>query len=118
MATLKALKLALQQKADETTATSMKHPLSDAQNTAGLEILLQGSGWLTYQESVIPQLLEQLTPIFNSRDRISVLEIGPGPKSILAYLPSYMRRQIDNTLRLSQTAYLLRSWTVGSVLLL
>ncbi|PCG92400.1 Higher eukaryotic phosphomevalonate kinase [Penicillium occitanis (nom. inval.)] len=95
MATLKALKLALQQKADETTASSMKHPLSDAQNTAGLEILLQGSGWLTYQESVIPQLLEQLTPIFNSRDRISVLEIGPGPKSILAYLPSYMRRQID-----------------------
>ncbi|GAM38010.1 hypothetical protein TCE0_033r08410 [Talaromyces pinophilus] len=95
MATLKALKLALQQKADETTATSMKHPLSDAQNTAGLEILLQGSGWLTYQESVISQLLEQLTPIFNSRDRISVLEIGPGPKSILAYLPSYMRRQID-----------------------
>lgn len=91
MATLKALKLALQQKAHETTASSMKKPLS---TTPGFEILLRGSGWLTYQESVIPHLLEQLTPIFNSRDRISVLEIGPGPKSILANLPSYMRCQV------------------------
>lgn len=85
MATLKTLKLPLQQKADETTASSMKQPLSDAQNTAGFDILRQGSGWLTYQESAIPRLLEQMAPIFNSRDRISVLEIGPGLQSILGY---------------------------------
>jgi adenine phosphoribosyltransferase len=94
MATLEALKLALRQKADETTTSSTKQPLSDAQYSAGFDILIQGSGWMTYQESIIPQLLEQLTPVFNSRDRISVLEIGPGPKSILGWLPGHLRHKV------------------------
>lgn len=94
MATLKGLKLVLWQKADETTTSSAKQPFPDAQNAAGLDILLHGSGWLTYQDSVILQLLEQLAPIFNSLDRISVLEIGPGRETILAHFASSFRRKV------------------------
>ncbi|KAI1929623.1 hypothetical protein LOZ65_001711 [Ophidiomyces ophidiicola] len=35
-----------------------------------------------------------LTPIFDSRVCISVLEIGPGPRSVLGYLPGHMRLKI------------------------
>ncbi|KAL7937880.1 hypothetical protein V8C35DRAFT_135400 [Trichoderma chlorosporum] len=90
MATLDVLKRALREK-----ATSPKQPLSDAQYSAGYDILLQGPGWKTYQEFIFPQLSQALTPLFNSRIRVSVLEIGPGPKSVLGYLPDSQRRKIN-----------------------
>ncbi|QYS93725.1 Adenine phosphoribosyl transferase [Trichoderma simmonsii] len=90
MATLDALKRALRQK-----ATSPTQPLSDEQYSAGFDILLQGPGWKTYQDFIFPQLSQVLTPLFNSRIRISVLEIGPGPKSVLGYLPDDQRRKIN-----------------------
>ena len=93
MATLESLKRALRQKANA-MASSPKQPLSDTQYSAGFEILVQESGWLTYQDFIIPQLSQLLTPLFNSRIDISVLEIGPGPKSLLGYLPDRLRQKV------------------------
>ncbi|GAW18553.1 hypothetical protein ANO14919_080310 [Xylariales sp. No.14919] len=88
MATLDSLKQALKQKAEKTA----RQPLSDAQYSVGFDILTQGS--TTYQDFIVPQLSQVIAPLFDSRTHISVLEIGPGPKSILGHLPSHMRRKI------------------------
>ena len=93
MATLDSLKQALRQEANA-TASSPKQPLSDTQYSAGFDILVQGSRWMTYQDFIIPQLSQLLAPLFNSRIHVSALEIGPGPESLLGYLPSHMRRKV------------------------
>lgn len=49
---------------------------------------------MTYQDFIIPQLSRLLAPLFNSRTHISVLEIGPGPKSVFGYLPGHLRRKV------------------------
>ena len=49
---------------------------------------------MTYQDFIIPQLSQLLATLFNSRIHISALEIGPGPKSLLGYLPGRLRRKI------------------------
>lgn len=93
MATLDSLKRALRQKV-RATASSPKQPLSDTQYSAGFDILVRGSGWMTYQDFIIPQLSQLLAPLFSSRIHISALEIGPGPKSILGYLPGRLRGKV------------------------
>lgn len=93
MATLDSLKWALRQKVT-VMGSSPKQPLSDIQNDAGFDTLLRGPGWMTYQDFIVPQLLELLAPLFNSRINISVLEIGPGPKSVLGYLPGCLREKV------------------------
>lgn len=94
MATLDSLKWALRQTA--TAAASFpKQSLSDAQYSVAFDILTQGSGWMTYQDFIIPQLCQLLAPLFDFRIHISVLEIGPGPKSVLGYLPVPLRRKIS-----------------------
>lgn len=93
MATLDSLKRALWQKV-KATASSPKQPLSDTQYSAGFDILVRSSGWMTYHEFIIPQLSQLLAPLFNSRIHILALEIGPGPKSILGYLPGRLRRKV------------------------
>src|SRR5437763_1447931 len=93
MATLASLKQALRQKV-KATASSSKQPLSDAQYSAGFDILVRGSGWMTYQDFIIPQLSQLLASLFNSRINISALEIGPGPKSLLGYLPGRLKRKV------------------------
>ncbi|KAI0850385.1 phosphoribosyl transferase domain protein [Daldinia vernicosa] len=93
MATIHTLKGALRQRAAE-MASCPTQPLSDAQYGAGFDIIIQGLGWTIYRDFIIPQLSQLLTPLFNSRANISVLEIGPGPKSILGYLPSLMRQKV------------------------
>lgn len=93
MATLDSLKRALKQKATE-TASSPKQSISDTQYHAGYDILSQGSGWLAYQDFIIPQLSELLATLLNSRTHISMLEIGPGPRSVLGYLPRRLRQKV------------------------
>ncbi|KAL9099122.1 MAG: hypothetical protein Q9163_005335 [Psora crenata] len=93
MATLDTLKRALRQKA-KATASSPTQPLSDTQYSAGFDTLVRGSGWVTYQDFIIPQLSQLLAPLFNLRVHISALEIGPGPKSLLGYLPGHLRGKI------------------------
>ncbi|KAJ3454642.1 hypothetical protein MRS44_013242 [Fusarium solani] len=77
------------------TASSLAQPLSDAQYDAGFGIFIRDSGWVTYRDFIIPQLSLLLAPLFNSRTHTSVLEIGPGPKSVLGYLPGYLRRKVS-----------------------
>ena len=91
MATLDSLKEALRQKA--TAMESSSKPLSDTQYSAGFDLLVRGSGRMAYQDFIIPQLSEHLET-FSSHTSISVLEIGPGPKSVLGFLPVHLRRKI------------------------
>src|SRR4051794_3820641 len=93
MTTLHSLKQALRQKATA-TAPSLKQPLSDTQYSAGFDILVQDSGWATYRDFIIPQLSQLLAPLFHSRIQISVLEIRPGPNTVLGYLPGHLRNKI------------------------
>ena len=93
MATLDSLKQALRQTATA-TVSSPAQALSDEQYSAGFNILIRGSGWLTYQDFVIPQLSHLLVTLFNSCAHVSVLEIGPGSKSVFGYLPSHLRQKI------------------------
>ncbi|KAJ4188638.1 hypothetical protein NW759_016807 [Fusarium solani] len=93
MATLDVLKRTLRQKATETASSFPIQPLSDTQYSAGLDIV-QDSGWLTYRDFIIPQLSLLIASRINSRTYISALEIGPGPKSVLGYLPDYVRRSV------------------------
>jgi adenine phosphoribosyltransferase len=93
MATLDALKLALRLKAT-IDASSPTRSLSDLEYAAGFDILMQDLERITYQDFIVPQLYQLLVPVFNSRIHISALEIGPGPKSVLGYLPGHLRRKI------------------------
>jgi hypothetical protein len=93
MATLEYLKRALVEKAKE-TAPSSTQPLSDAQYSAGFDNLLRGPGQTTYQDFIIPELSYLLAPLQNSAALISVLEIGPGPRSVFADLSLSLREKI------------------------
>lgn len=94
MATLDSLKLALRHKVKVTMVPPITRGLSDREHSAGFEILTQGPGWSTYEDFVIPRLSQLLAPLFDARARVSVLEIGPGPKTVLGYLPDRLRRKI------------------------
>lgn len=102
MATLDVLKKALRASARnqvkpievEVAKTSpavddQRDSLTDAQYSAGFDILLQGS--TAYQDFIVPQisrLVEQYS------HQVSVLEVGPGPKSVLGALPLLLRQRI------------------------
>lgn len=94
MATLDSLKRTLRQKVEEATLLSPKRSLSDAQYSAGLGVLKQGTGWLIYEDFIIPHASRLLGPLFDSRSDVSVLEIGPGPTSLLSYLPRHLRHKV------------------------
>lgn len=94
LTTLNSLKAALRGIAMETTSSPTK-PLSEVQYRDGFNAFIQGKGWTIYEDFIIPQLSELLTPLFNSCARVSVLEIGPGPKSVLEHLPCSLRRRIS-----------------------
>lgn len=94
MATLDSLKRALGQVAKGAEFSSLKNSLSDAQYSAGFDILTKGVGWINYEDFVIPQTSRLLGPLFDSRTHVSVLEIGPGPRSLLSYLPRHLRHKV------------------------
>ncbi|SCV47399.1 related to adenine phosphoribosyltransferase [Fusarium fujikuroi] len=90
MTTLHALKKALKRVGDE----APRKPLNDKEYDDGLSFFAEASGEQTHQENVIiPQLSELITSL-STRDEISVLEIGPGPESVLGYLPMTLRKRI------------------------
>jgi adenine phosphoribosyltransferase len=93
MATLNSLKQALRAKATEATPLPTRL-LSDEEYSAGFNVLLHNSEWTTYRDFIIPQLSELIDSLLDSRTQISVLEIGPGPKSVLGYLPNRLRHSI------------------------
>ncbi|KAI1814186.1 hypothetical protein GGS20DRAFT_549726 [Poronia punctata] len=95
MATLDVLKDALRETATATALSSArKLPLSETQYSAGFETLMRSGGQLTYDSFVLPQLSAFLAPLFRSRAGVSILEIGPGPQSVLGSLPEEMRRKV------------------------
>lgn len=93
MATLGFLKRSLrhQAAAHESIATQ---PLSDAQYSAGFSFFEPGSRCTAYRDFILPQLCQLINTILHSRLGISVLEIGPGPRSVLGDLPRDMKRKI------------------------
>ena len=93
MATLNSLKRKLRQEVAATMSSSTQ-PLSDTQYRDGFEILLREPGWDTYQEFIIPQLSQLLSSFVQWRIDISILEIGPGQKSVCGYLPRNVRQKV------------------------
>ncbi|KAK4210635.1 hypothetical protein QBC37DRAFT_428487 [Rhypophila decipiens] len=92
MASLETLKKALREDA-ETVPSSARLPLTDEQYSAGFKIFKDGRA-KSYHEFIIPQLSTLMETLINARSRISVLEIGPGPESVLGLLPEKQRRLI------------------------
>ncbi|KAI8182762.1 adenine phosphoribosyltransferase [Colletotrichum sp. SAR 10_86] len=92
MATLDHLKCSLRQQQATAGGALVSQPLSDEQYSTGFNIFKEGS--ITYNDFIQSQLTQVLTPIFKSRLRVSVLEVGPGPKSVLGCVPLEMRRKI------------------------
>ncbi|KAG9494745.1 hypothetical protein J7337_013884 [Fusarium musae] len=93
MATLDTLKQSLRQAASA-TASHATQPLSHVQYSAGFDVFMQGAESTTYHNFIVPQLSSLLDRLLKSRGHISVLEIGPGPKSVFGYLPYYIRRKV------------------------
>ncbi|KAI4618841.1 hypothetical protein J4E83_005792 [Alternaria metachromatica] len=95
MATLDYLKQALVRSANiKPSVTSSREPLTDEQYAAGFETFVQGPSWAIYRDFIIPELSYLLAPAHQSDKLISVLEIGPGPKSILGHLHRSLRKRI------------------------
>ncbi|KAG8156308.1 hypothetical protein KVR01_013843 [Diaporthe batatas] len=94
MATLETLKKALRESAEGAELSTLKQPLSDAQYSAGFDVLTHGAGWMSYEDFIIPQTIRLLGPLFASHPQVSVLEVGPGPRTLLGYLPLQLRRKV------------------------
>ena len=97
MATLDSLKQELR-----SAATANKSPntpkmsnLSDEQYSAGFSTL---AAQKAYRDFIIPQLSSLfsslLSSLLSTRPSLSILEIGPGPKSVLGRLPGHLQRRI------------------------
>lgn len=115
MTTLDKLKSALRQEA--AAISSLRQPLSEVQYKDGFDLLTRGPGWETYQDFIIPQLAQVLQPLFAARIRVSVLEIGPGPRTVLGYLPRSLRRKIGTYTALEPNGLFateLRGWIASS----
>ncbi|KAF1998691.1 hypothetical protein P154DRAFT_602877 [Amniculicola lignicola CBS 123094] len=91
MTNLDGLKDALRKVAEE---SHQKKPLSDTNYSNGFDIFVQEQNVVGYNDFIIPHLVQILTSLFESRTQISVLEIGPGPRSILGQLPAGLRRKV------------------------
>jgi len=95
MATPDYLKKALVRSTNiKPSVTSSREPLTDEQYAAGFETFVQGPSWAIYRDFIIPELSYLLAPVHQSDKLISVLEIGPGPKSILGHLHRSLRKRI------------------------
>ncbi|CAA9961370.1 6-hydroxy-D-nicotine oxidase [Pyrenophora teres f. maculata] len=120
MATLETLQRVLLKSASETApADSLKRALSDEQYAAGFSVFSQEPGRSTYCDFIIPELSYLLAPLHDTEPetRISVLEIGPGPKSIFGYLPESLRRKIEKYTAFEPNALFaaqLEGWLKGS----
>ena len=91
MATLYSLKSRLREEA-ELLSTFTPQPLSHEQYNAGYDIVTNGKGRLAYSHFISPQLSKLLS--YPESRTTSVLEIGPGPRSVLAHIPYHTRQSI------------------------
>lgn len=92
MATLNDLKSRLRQELSATTS-SPTLKLSESQYSEGFEVMREAES-RTYQDFIIPQISQLLKSLLESEGGIKILEIGPGPTSIIESLPSHQRERI------------------------
>ncbi|OAK96956.1 hypothetical protein IQ06DRAFT_296891 [Phaeosphaeriaceae sp. SRC1lsM3a] len=90
MKDLELLKQALRDAAKETS----NNKLTEVDYEDGFSLLASPPNNKIYDDFISPKLQETLTPLFASRNKLSVLEIGPGPRTILALLPENIRRKV------------------------
>jgi SAM-dependent methyltransferase len=90
MASLETLKHELR-RTIATHGPVLTEALSDQQYRDGFQIFTNGPAYATF---IIPQLHELFSVQFQSCRNISVLEIGPGSKSVLGQLLDRMRKKI------------------------
>ncbi|KAK4160291.1 adenine phosphoribosyltransferase [Cladorrhinum sp. PSN259] len=100
MATLDALKSALRA---ATPSSCKRCPLSHEEYSVGFSILASrpqsiGGSPSAYEKFITPQLTQILVNLTNSNGHLSILEVGPGPKSILESVPEPLRRKINHYL--------------------
>ncbi|KAK3374234.1 phosphoribosyl transferase domain protein, partial [Lasiosphaeria ovina] len=93
MATIDALKSALRAVAKVSHPPVEQRPLSDAETIAGYNLVVRGERE-TYREFVGPQLCTLVGALARSRGSLSVLEITPGPQSVLCLLPLELRSRV------------------------
>ncbi|OAG06155.1 uncharacterized protein CC84DRAFT_1146036 [Paraphaeosphaeria sporulosa] len=92
MATLDHLKQTLRIQMNKSVFLEQQ-PLSEQQYSDGFQVLLQASK-VSYQEFITPQLNQLLRFLVDSQSPVSILEVGPGPSSVLGHLPGRLRRKI------------------------
>ncbi|KAJ6780546.1 hypothetical protein PWT90_06634 [Aphanocladium album] len=92
MATLESLKSRLRDQA-QAVSSLRKGLLSNKQYEAGFENFALDLGKRSYDNFIIPQL-SRIFQAAESYPKISVLEIGPGPKTVLGQLPPHIRQSI------------------------
>ncbi|CAH0044347.1 unnamed protein product [Clonostachys solani] len=107
MATLQTLKLALRQEAQATMSSTQ--PLSNEQYRDGFDVIRRYSDKSIYEDFIIPQLEVLLTTLLRSRGTISVLEIGPGPESVLGDLSEHARQKIRKYIALEPNTLFFQS---------
>ncbi|KAK3997993.1 hypothetical protein QBC44DRAFT_314749 [Cladorrhinum sp. PSN332] len=90
MATLDGLKLALRA---ATPSSCERRQLSDEEYSAGFDMLARSSQFVN-AEFTISQLSELLSQLAKFKNPISILEVGPGPKTVLSLVPENLRRKI------------------------
>jgi hypothetical protein len=93
MATLDSLKRKLRCAAAEVEPSQpvQMSPLSDAQYSAAFDTF---EGQTAYRDFITPRLSSLLESLLETRSSVSILEVGPGPKSVLARLPGHLHRRI------------------------
>ncbi|KAF1918594.1 FAD binding domain-containing protein, partial [Ampelomyces quisqualis] len=94
MSTLDFLKWALRRDYPDMNTQMQKLPMSDADYSAGFATITEGECSATHQEHIVLQLSDLLNHSFNGRPTVSILEVGPGPRSVLGQLPYDFRRKI------------------------
>lgn len=95
MATLNSLKAALRRQTKHSALPLPKRPLSDSEYSLGFDTFLKGSISINYLEFIVPHLSQVVEQISSSHPQLSVLEIGPGPRSVLEYLPRHLSQKIS-----------------------
>lgn len=111
--TLDELKQTLQLEASATKSSS-RQPLSDTQYSSGFDVLARGSGRVIYGDFIVPQLSQVLSTLLESRTHVSVLEIGPGSRSVLDFLPALLRWKIRKYTALKPNVLFATRLEIGS----
>ncbi|KXT10524.1 hypothetical protein AC579_2362 [Pseudocercospora musae] len=91
MATVGHLKTALR----DAAAYSSRVALTQQQYSDGFEVFFQNTGLSNYHAFVVPQLSRLVYHLTKTKPSISILEIGPGPETVLGQLPVDLRRKIN-----------------------